>query len=150
MRILVILLIWFHSALASICNVNTAGTSPNHTIKFYNGIYMASSWSMSESDVLYWNPQNGVTCRIPMQTNQQNQRRFGTTRTSTAGSTADWLLTHKPNIKNVFFSILTVHINKKIAKRTTAMFIAKFQPNCTMAKKLWINYAERLWHFSFG
>ena len=96
--------IWFHSAVASIYTVSATGINPNNMIKFYDAIYMASSWSMSERDVLYWNPQNCVTCRMPMQTSQQNQLRFGTS--STAGSTADWLLTwhtHRPDIKNGFF-----------------------------------------------
>ena len=53
MWMLVILLIWFHSAVASICNVNATGISPNNTIKFYNAMYMASSGSMSEIDMCY-------------------------------------------------------------------------------------------------
>ena len=56
--------------------------------------------------------------------------------------------THKPDIKNGFFYIHCSFGN--FARRTTAMFVAKFQTNCTMAKKLQRNSVERLWHFSFG
>ena len=143
--------IWFHSAVASICNVNATGINPNNMIKFYDAIYMASSWSMSERDVLYWNPQNCVTCRMPMQTSQQNQLRFRTS--STAGSTADWLLTwhtHRPDIKNGFFSILTVHLEILHKGRPQCSLQNKFQTNWAMAKKLWRNSAERMWYFSSG
>ena len=39
MWMLVIVSIWFHSAAASICNVNAAGINPNNIIKFYDAIY---------------------------------------------------------------------------------------------------------------
>ena len=48
MWMLVILLTWFHSAVARICNVNAAGVIPNNMIKFYDAIHMASSASLSE------------------------------------------------------------------------------------------------------
>ena len=53
MWMLVILLIWFHSAVASIYNVNATGISPNNMIKLYDAMYMASSGSMSERNMCY-------------------------------------------------------------------------------------------------
>ena len=113
------------------------------------GVIWVNEWKRY---VLYWNPQNCVTLayRMPMQTSQQNQRRFGTT--STVSSTADWLLTwhtHEPDIKKVCFLYIDCSL-VNFAQRTTAMFISKFQTNWKMAKKMWRNSAERLWHFSFG